>query len=100
MTQIIIATVILVACVIIGVPIAHAMGLTAITFIVMMNPANLTAIPLRMFAGINSFTLMALPLFMLAAEIMGRTGLSSKLFDGGGRISQGFCLRDYGSIFD
>lgn len=81
MTQIIIATVILVACVIIGVPIAHAMGLTAITFIVMMNPANLTAIPLRMFAGINSFTLMALPLFMLAAEIMVRTGISSKLFD-------------------
>ena len=34
-----------------------------------------------MFSGINSFTLMALPLFMLAAEIMVRTGISSKLFD-------------------
>lgn len=81
MIQILLVTLILVACVVIGVPIAHAMGLTSIIFIVMMNPGNLTAIPLRMFAGVNSFTLMALPLFMLAAEIMVKTGISSKLFD-------------------
>ena len=50
-------------------------------YILMTNPANISAIPIRMFSGINSFTLMALPLFMLAAEIMIRTGISSKLFD-------------------
>lgn len=81
MTEILIATGILIFTILIGMPIAHAMGLTSICFIVMMNPSNLTAIPSRLFAGVNSFTLMALPLFMLAAEIMVKTGISNKLFD-------------------
>ena len=58
-----------------------SIGLTTIFYIFITNPANLLVIPIRMFSGINSFTLMALPLFMLAAEIMVRTGISSKLFD-------------------
>ena len=81
MNEIIITTVILIFCVVIGVPIASAMGITAIAFIVITNPGNLTAIPLRFFAGMNSFTLMALPLFMLAAEIMVKSGISARLFD-------------------
>ena len=81
MNEIIITTVILIFCVVIGVPIASAMGITAIAFIVITDPGNLTAIPLRFFAGMNSFTLMALPLFMLAAEIMVKSGISARLFD-------------------
>ena len=81
MNEIIITTVILIFCVVIGVPIASAMGITAIAFIVITDPGNLTAIPLRFFAGMNSFTLMALPLFMLAAEIMVKSGISARLYD-------------------
>lgn len=76
-----IATVLLIVTIIIGFPIAFSIGITTIIYILMTNPMNITAIPIRMFSGINSFTLMALPLFMLAAEIMIRTGISSKLFD-------------------
>lgn len=76
-----IATLILILTILIGFPIAYAIGLTTIIYILMTAPANILVIPIRMFSGINSFSLMALPLFMLAAEIMVRTGISSKLFD-------------------
>lgn len=33
----------------------------------------------RMFSGLNSFTLLAIPLFMLAGEIMNRGALSKKM---------------------
>lgn len=76
-----IATVLLIGTILIGFPIAFSIGITTVIYILMTNPANISAIPIRMFSGINSFSLMALPLFMLAAEIMIRTGISSKLFD-------------------
>lgn len=76
-----IATAVLIVTILIGFPIAYSIGLTTVLYIMITDPANLMVIPIRMFSGINSFTLMALPLFMLAAEIMVRTGISSKLFD-------------------
>ena len=76
-----IATLILIVTILVGFPIAYSIGLTTIFYIFITTPATLLVIPIRMFSGINSFTLMALPLFMLAAEIMVRTGISSKLFD-------------------
>lgn len=81
MTEFWIATAILLGTIMLGVPIAFAIGGTTMIYILMTNPQNITVMPIRMFSGINSFTLMALPLFVLAAEIMIRTGISSKLFD-------------------
>ncbi|MGM9538486.1 MAG: TRAP transporter large permease [Candidatus Onthomonas sp.] len=81
MEQFIIATVLLIALILIGVPIAFSIGSTTIVYILMTDPANLVSIPSRMFSSINSFTLMALPLFMLAADIMVRTGISNRIFD-------------------
>ena len=76
-----IATAILIITILIGFPIAYSIGITTVLYILITNPGNLLVVPIRMFSGINSFTLMALPLFMLAAEIMVRTGISTKLFD-------------------
>lgn len=76
-----ITTILLIVLIFAGVPIAFAIGSATTIYILMVNPANLISIPGRMFSGINSFTLMALPLFMLAAEIMVRTGISTRLFD-------------------
>jgi len=74
------ATGILVILIILGSPIAFAIGIASLAFILMTDPINLINVPLRMFAGINSFTLLALPFFILAAEIMIRAGVSTKLF--------------------
>jgi tripartite ATP-independent transporter DctM subunit len=75
-----IASAILIVTILMGVPIAFSIGGTTLIYILMTNPQNISVMPIRMFSGINSFTLMALPLFMLAAEIMISTGISSKLF--------------------
>jgi tripartite ATP-independent transporter DctM subunit len=75
-----IATAILFITIIIGIPIAFAIALTTIIYILMACPEQLTVVPLRMFSGVDSFILMCLPLFVLAAEIMIKTGISEKLF--------------------
>jgi tripartite ATP-independent transporter DctM subunit len=80
MTAFWIVTAVLMAAIIAGLPIAFAIGMTTIVYMLMTMPENLSVIPLRMFAGVDSFILMALPLFVLGADIMVKTGISDKLF--------------------
>jgi tripartite ATP-independent transporter DctM subunit len=81
MTIFCIVTAILIVMILIGIPIAFAIGITTMIYILMTMPHNIIIIPLQMFTGINLFSLMALPLFVLAGEIMIQGGISSKLFD-------------------
>ena len=81
MSEFLIATIILMVTIIVGFPIAFSIGGTTLIYMLITNPANITVMPMRMFSGVNSFTLMALPLFMLAAEIMIKTGISTRMFD-------------------
>jgi tripartite ATP-independent transporter DctM subunit len=74
-------TAILFITIIIGIPIAFAVALTTIIYILITCPEQLTIVPLRMFSGVDSFILMCLPLFVIAAEIMIKTGISEKLFN-------------------
>ena len=80
MTAFWIVTAVLMTAIVAGLPIAFAIGMTTIMYMLMTMPENLSVIPLRMFAGIDSFILMALPLFVLGADIMVKTGISDKLF--------------------
>jgi len=64
----------------IGLPIAYVLGSTAITHAILMGDVKLFAmLPQRMFAAVNNFSLMAIPLFILAGEIMGFGGITEKL---------------------
>ena len=81
MFEFFIATILLFFTIVIGFPIAFAIGITATSYILLTNPQNLIAIPLRMFSGVDSFILLAIPLFVLAAEIMVKADISKKLFD-------------------
>lgn len=65
---------------IIGVPIAFALGMASvITFIV--NQVSLTLLPMQMYAAIGKFTLLAIPFFILAGNIMEKAGISDKLIN-------------------
>jgi tripartite ATP-independent transporter DctM subunit len=75
-----IATAILIITIIIGIPIAFAIALTTIIYILMVCPEQLTVIPLRMFSAVDSFIMMCMPLFVIAGENMLKTGISEKLF--------------------
>ena len=60
-----------------AVPIAYAIGLSSLFFFALNHPDLVQILPQRMFAGFNSYTLMALPLTlaMTAAMSEGTMGL-------------------------
>jgi TRAP transporter, DctM subunit len=80
MTAFWISTLGLIIFITLGMPIAFSIGMASVGFILMTNPMSLVIVPLRMFSGVNSFTLLALPFFVMSAEIMVRGGVSSRLF--------------------
>lgn len=66
----------------IGMPIALALAATGLIHGIDMGTANLfTTLMQRMFAACNSTSLMAIPLFILAGELMGVGGVTERLCD-------------------
>lgn len=67
--------------ILIGVPIAFSMGF--IPFIVMLitEPSLITNVARHLISGVNSFSLVAVPLFILAGEIMSKGGISERLIN-------------------
>ncbi len=63
----------------IGVPIAFAIGMSSLITIVSTSNLSLLILPQKMFAGIDSFALMAIPFFMFAGQVMERGGISMRL---------------------
>ena len=64
-----------------GVPIAFSIVLAAIAGIAIGGVCNMSVIAPALYDGVNSFTLMAIPMFALMGEIMGQTSLGSKLIN-------------------
>lgn len=65
-----------------GMPIAFALATTGLFHGIDMGTANLfTTLVQRMFAACNSTSLMAIPLFILAGELMGIGGVTERLCD-------------------
>ncbi|NMC32763.1 MAG: TRAP transporter large permease [Veillonellaceae bacterium] len=61
-----------------GVPIAIAIGLTVLV-VLSSNDISLLVVPQRMFAGADSFPLVAIPFFILAGDIMAKGKVSEKM---------------------
>jgi tripartite ATP-independent transporter DctM subunit len=64
---------------IIGLPIAFAMGGAGLVALVVEGKLSLLSVPQRFFDGINSFPLMAVPFFILAADLMTASGITTAL---------------------
>jgi C4-dicarboxylate transporter DctM subunit len=63
-----------------GLPIAVAMGLAAVVSFVWLGGFDvLSMVPQRMYAGTTSFTLLAIPFFILAGNLMNTGGITSRL---------------------
>lgn len=66
----------------IGVPIAFSLGLSALAYKFLFIPRiPLTLIAQQMYGGINSFSLTAIPFFILVGTIMDAGGISKKLVE-------------------
>ncbi|MDD5454826.1 MAG: TRAP transporter large permease [Candidatus Ratteibacteria bacterium] len=63
----------------IGVPIAFALGGSSILYLLIYRPELTAMVPLRIWSGTNSFVMLALPLFILAGELMNRGGVTKRI---------------------
>jgi len=64
---------------IIGMPIAFAMGVGTLFAMIYSGEIPLVLIPQRMFTALDSWLVMAIPLFMLAGKLMSEGGMSKRI---------------------
>ncbi|ERL22476.1 TRAP transporter, DctM subunit [Oribacterium sp. oral taxon 078 str. F0263] len=72
---------IFIVCIAIGVPICYGLGLVSFLGICSLPAIPNTVVFTKMFNGLNSFTLLAVPLFILAANLMNEGEITEKLID-------------------
>ncbi|MBI9093862.1 MAG: TRAP transporter large permease [Sphaerochaeta sp.] len=79
--MIIVMTVLLFVFLALGIPVAVAVGVPSLMY-VFSNPGfvNFVAIQ-RMVAGVNTYSLLAVPFFILAANLMNTGGVTTRIFD-------------------
>ncbi len=66
--------------ILIGLPIGVTLGVAGVAGLLQIGGENfLIMAPKRFFEGLNLFTFMAMPFFILAGEIMNRSGITEKL---------------------
>jgi C4-dicarboxylate transporter DctM subunit len=71
--------VVLIATLIVGVPIIWSLAIACVVSIGLNPSLDFVIIPQRLFAGSDSFSLLAVPAFILAGDIMTKGGLSKRL---------------------
>lgn len=65
-----------------GAPIAFSLGITSVLIFIKMDaPVLMKIVPMKFYSGIDMFALMAMPLFMMAGEIMNRIKVTHRLVD-------------------
>ena len=62
-------------------PVAFALALSAVAYIAFAGATPMTVVVQRMAPGLDSFPLLAIPLFILAGDLMNRGGLAARIFD-------------------
>jgi tripartite ATP-independent transporter DctM subunit len=64
-----------------AVPIAFALGFAGAAHLLLSGQANLNVLPTIMFGAMDSFPLLAIPFFILAGDLMGRSGMLDRVID-------------------
>jgi C4-dicarboxylate transporter DctM subunit len=62
-----------------GMPISIALGLTVLTFLFVMTTVPIEAVALKLFTGIESFEIMAIPFFILAGNFLTHGGVARRM---------------------
>lgn len=71
--------VVLIGAILIGIPVAFALLLSAIAMMIQMNMFSVDIMAQSLINGVDSFTLLAIPFFLVAGEAMSRGGLSQRI---------------------
>ena len=62
-----------------GIPVAFCLALTSLIVLLFLGDVPLHLIPQRMFTGMDSFPLMAVPFFILAGDLMNNAGITKRI---------------------
>lgn len=79
MTTMIMTIVIFMVMLLLGFPVAYAMGLSGLIGLISFGTVSDVMAAQKCFATMNSFTLMAVPFYILAGELMNQGGITRKL---------------------
>src|SRR3954464_1805740 len=71
----------LIALMLTGMPISIALGLTVLTFLYTMTTVPIEAVALKLFTGIESFEIMAIPFFILAGNFLTHGGVAKRMIN-------------------
>ncbi|MFG6149422.1 TRAP transporter large permease [Halobacillus sp. B23F22_1] len=71
----------LTALLLVSVPIGIALGVASLLVLIYSNALPVEYITQTLISAVDSFPIMAVPFFILAAEIMGKGGISNRLFN-------------------
>jgi C4-dicarboxylate transporter DctM subunit len=69
----------LVALMLTGMPISIALGLTVLSFLVTMTHVPIESVGLKLFTGLDNFTIMAIPFFILAGTFLTHGGVARRM---------------------
>jgi C4-dicarboxylate transporter DctM subunit len=64
-----------------GLPLAFTLALTAAMYLVGIGGVSLTILPIKLLGGVDSFVLLAIPLFILAGALMEHGAISERIVD-------------------
>ncbi len=70
---------ILAVAILIRVPLAFSLGLSVLLVLLISGDVSLLIIPQRIFAGVDSFSLLAIPFFLLAGNLMSASGITQRI---------------------
>ncbi|HLX81933.1 MAG TPA: TRAP transporter large permease subunit [Burkholderiales bacterium] len=64
-----------------GMPISISLGLTVLTFLFTLTDVPLASVSMKLFTGIESFEIMAIPFFILAGSFLTHGGVARRMID-------------------
>src|SRR6185503_2823788 len=62
-----------------GMPISVALGLTVLSYLFVLTTVPIEAVALKLFTGIESFEIMAIPFFILAGNFLPPAGVARRM---------------------
>ena len=71
---------VLILCLVVGVPIGFSLMLSSFTYLLLHGDIAFTIMTQKFADGVNSFTLLAVPFFILAGNFMNASGVTDRLF--------------------
>lgn len=64
-----------------GVPVAISMGTATLSYLLIFMDTPLSVVAQQMISGVDKFTLLAIPFFMMAGDFMGQGGISRRIIE-------------------